>query len=255
MVKKINKTGRSKGEPQHVRLYHWLLKSEAWGSLDVASRALLIELMFNYNGRNNGDILLGIRDAAVALHIGKNKVARAFLKLQTAGFIEPIVKGSFDWKISIEQGKPTGRATRWRLNEFECHVTGVRASKAFMDWRSTVQKVQNAVPPQAPSVPTAGPMVPPQVHSPKKTVNVYPRRDHKGQNCAESVPTVGHIIVYQSPAATMGAGAALQEASDPQPRHDVSENEDLKPLRDIIDLSKMLRQPTLGKSGYSNDGR
>lgn len=63
MARRHNKTGRSNGEARHVRLYHWLMQSEAWRTLSPVAKALYLELAYRYNGANNGRIGLSVRDA------------------------------------------------------------------------------------------------------------------------------------------------------------------------------------------------
>src|SRR4051794_24909515 len=80
---RVNKTAR------HVRLYHSLLKSKAWKSLDAVARALYVEIAMRYGGpgSNNGRIPYSIREGATALKIGKSKAATALQVLQNRGFI------------------------------------------------------------------------------------------------------------------------------------------------------------------------
>ena len=42
MSKRSDKTGRTKGETHHVRLYHWLMKTPAWKALKALDRAVYI---------------------------------------------------------------------------------------------------------------------------------------------------------------------------------------------------------------------
>lgn len=126
MSKRHNKTGRSKGEPRHVRLYHWLMQSDAWRTLAPAAKALYLELGFRYNGSNNGRIGLSVRDAGDALQVSKATAARAFAELEQRGFVETVRKGHFDRKKR--------HATEWRLTEHRCDVSDTPATKAFMRW-------------------------------------------------------------------------------------------------------------------------
>lgn len=71
--RRVNATGRSiGGDGHHVRFYQWELKSPAYRSLSLGARALLIELKSLYNGSNNGDLFLSVREAARRLNCGKN---------------------------------------------------------------------------------------------------------------------------------------------------------------------------------------
>lgn len=147
-MSRTNKTGRSKGESRHVRLYHWLMHTDAWRSLDATARAVYVEMAARYGGpgSNNGRIPYSVREAAESLRIGKTTAARALDRLQARGFIVPIKKGAFSLKLK--------HATEWRLTEFSCDMTHALASKEFTRWKP---EIQNAVPSQASMVPIAGP--------------------------------------------------------------------------------------------------
>lgn len=142
---KSDPTGRTMGAGAHVRLYRWLLNSEAWRSLPCEARALLVELYALHNGANNGSLFLSVREGARRLGVGKTTAARAFADLLDRGFIRPNVQGAFSRKVR--------HATSWVLTEFE--YGGQLATKDFARWQSS-GKIQNTVPPQVQ-------MVPPQV--------------------------------------------------------------------------------------------
>ncbi len=131
MARKVNATGRSKGEPKHVRLYEWELASAGYRSLSCYARVLLIELKRLYNGQNNGEIGLSVREAADRMGVGKNLAHKTFDELERAGFIVPMVEGAFRRKIR--------HATTWRLTEYGC--SNDLPTKDFM--RS---EIQNTVP-------------------------------------------------------------------------------------------------------------
>jgi len=152
-----DRTGRSKKDGRHVRLYHYMMDAEAWQSLSGNQRAIYVEMVARYNGRNNGRIPYSVREAAESLHIGKSTAARDLAVLQERGFIIPRKKGAFSLKVR--------HATEWRLTEFSCDVTPALPTKEFMRWSP---KIQNAVPPQNSTVPvlepndTCGGTAPPQ---------------------------------------------------------------------------------------------
>jgi hypothetical protein len=61
----MNKHQKGKrGEPRHVRLYHWLTDSPAWKDLNATARAIYVEIAKRYNGTNNGFIVYSVRQAA-----------------------------------------------------------------------------------------------------------------------------------------------------------------------------------------------
>jgi DNA-binding transcriptional regulator YhcF (GntR family) len=139
-------TKRSKDKAaRHIRLYHWLLRSEAWQSLSANARAIYIEMATRYNGSNNGQIPFSVRDAANRAHIGKNAADAALTLLQARGFIVATRRGGFNVKTKI--------ATEWRLTEFSCAVDHSFATKDFMRWSP---EKQNTVPKAGRTVPVAG---------------------------------------------------------------------------------------------------
>jgi hypothetical protein len=131
-------------ESRHVRLYHWVMNSEAWRSLSPNARALYVEIAARYHGTNNGRIPFSVREAAEALHIGKNAAAAAFKELQDRGFLVIAKTSAFSLKSKT--------ATEWRLTEFPCDVTNAHSTKDFMRW--TPEK--NTVPVVGLTVPVAG---------------------------------------------------------------------------------------------------
>jgi hypothetical protein len=133
-------------EARHVRLYHLMLRSEAWRSLDACAKALYVEISARYGGpgSNNGRIAFSVREAAKALKVGKTTAATAFDDLRERGFIFPETKGAFSRKFR--------HATEWRLTEFPSDVSSAWATKDYQDWR-----LQNTVPEDGPTVSAAGP--------------------------------------------------------------------------------------------------
>lgn len=123
---KHNNKGRSKGGLAHVRIHHWLMKSEAWQALKPGPRALLIELYALYNGDNNGELYLSEREAAKRCNISKATARTYLVELQDKGFIYPKIKGSFNVKAR--------EATIWILTEFG--YNGNSATKDFMSWKT-----------------------------------------------------------------------------------------------------------------------
>jgi len=121
-----DRTGRSKKAARHVRLYHWMMATPAWKSLNGNQRAIYVEIAARYDGSNNGRIPYSVREAAQALHIGKATAARDLIVLEERGFIVVMVRGAFNVKLKL--------ATEWRLTEFNCDVTGALPTKAFAKW-------------------------------------------------------------------------------------------------------------------------
>ena len=143
MSGRVNAKGRNRFEP-HVRLHHFLLRSEAWRRLSLAGRALLVELYALHNGTNNGDLFLSVREAARRLGVGKNKAHATFGELIEKGFIKCAQKGAFSYKVR--------HASQWILTE---HAVGdALATKDFMRWRAP--EIQNPVPAAETDGPPAG---------------------------------------------------------------------------------------------------
>ena len=77
------------------------------------------------DGTNNGQIGFSARQAARAIQVSTATAARAMIHLQDRGFIVAVTKGNFTRKR---------HATRWRLTEFHCDVTGQPATRDFEAW-------------------------------------------------------------------------------------------------------------------------
>jgi hypothetical protein len=110
---------------RYVRLTYGMMQSQAWRSLDGNARAIYVELAMLYHGNNNGRIGFSVRQAAEAIHVSKDTAARAMSRLQDRGFIVAITKGCFVRKR---------HATRWRLTEFKCDLTGQPACRDYAAW-------------------------------------------------------------------------------------------------------------------------
>jgi hypothetical protein len=126
-----DKRGRSKRGERFVKLDHWLLKTPAWRSLSPPSRAIYIELAQRYNGSNNGEIALSVRDAAKLVHVAKDTASKAFRELEDKGFVVRVVCGSFNWKLR--------HATTWELTAYS--LGDNPPSKQFARWTEQKEKV------------------------------------------------------------------------------------------------------------------
>ena len=84
-------------------------------------------MLYRGVGTNNGQIGFSARQAARAILVSPATAARAMIHLQDRGFIVAVTKGNFTRKR---------HATRWRLTEFHCDVTGQPASREFEAWGS-----------------------------------------------------------------------------------------------------------------------
>ena len=61
-----------RGKEQFVAIYNSMVNTIAWRSLKPGPKALYLELKRQYNGHNNGRVLLSYRDAAVRLNCSHN---------------------------------------------------------------------------------------------------------------------------------------------------------------------------------------
>lgn len=140
MPKRHNRTGRASGSGRYVALSHWLMRTEAWRSLNCVARCAYIELAARYAGpgSNNGRLPCSLREMAEVLNVSKMTARRALRTLQDHGFIVEMKHGAFSLKER--------HASEWRLTEFGDDVTGNLASKEFVHW-----KKQNTVSPENPS--------------------------------------------------------------------------------------------------------
>jgi hypothetical protein len=113
---KIDATGRNpdavgkKSSFILVRRSLWL--SPLVSALSPSARALMIELLSMYNGANNGELFLSVKDAMDRLGFSDwHAAAAAFGELECVGLITMTRTAYFD----IKTGKHS-RARTWRLN-------------------------------------------------------------------------------------------------------------------------------------------
>jgi len=123
---KINRTGRGRKAPRHVRLYYWITDSPAWHDLGALERALYAEIAKLYDGSNNGKVFYSVRTAAAEFGVRKSTAWWAIQRLIDNGFLVLMKKGAFSLKHR--------HATEWRLTEFPCDVTHDLPTKDFMRW-------------------------------------------------------------------------------------------------------------------------
>ena len=126
MTNRHNRSGRSTSTDRYIALKHWVMRTEAWRSLDCVARCAYLELAMRYAGpgSNNGCLPYSLREMAAMLNVSKMTAQRALHKLQERGFIVETKRGAFSLKLR--------HATEWRLTEFGCDVTGALATKDFV---------------------------------------------------------------------------------------------------------------------------
>lgn len=95
-----------------IKLDNDLVHGEVWQSLTPGARSLLIEIWSWHNGRNNGDIRYGVRQAMKSLGCSTRTARRHFSELRDAGLIVVTQKGAFTFR----SGQREGRVTAWRIS-------------------------------------------------------------------------------------------------------------------------------------------
>ncbi len=84
-----------------------LFRSAAYRDLSQTARCLLNELIFSFNGSNNGDVWVSYADAIKDQRVGRSTLARAFDDLESHGFIKKNMPGGY--------ATNGGKATTWIL--------------------------------------------------------------------------------------------------------------------------------------------
>ena len=176
-MNKHRKDLNGKNLPRYVRLFHWMMDSEAWKDLSGNARAIYLEISKRYNGTNNGQIVYSLREATRELKIGTSTAKRAFDELQDHGFVVAEQRGHFHWKIN-PGGSKIRPASEWRLTVYGSNIapdfdSQQHGTKEFMRW----SKIQNAVPPQIRIVPNTAPH---RTHSGNMTIKNSPERTYSG---------------------------------------------------------------------------
>lgn len=161
---KHDKRGRNRtSSPKFVQIFAGFMKEQAWRSLGMTARVLYIELKSHFNGGNNGDIGLSVRQAAANLNCSKGAAERAFKDLQAKGFIKKRTAGYLG-------SNGQGVSAKWELTELS--YRGIRPSREFKMWKqhnqqSPVSKSRTSchgnrdgskacVPPKETAVPASG---------------------------------------------------------------------------------------------------
>lgn len=128
--RRVLSNGRSKDNPRHVRWYRWMTSCPAFLDLDPYATRVLLELYMLFNGSNNGEIFLSIREGARRCGIAKNTVSRALKSLVSHGFIRRRAEEPIHFNLR--------EARCWILTEFG--FGGRAPTKDFMEWRPLEEK-------------------------------------------------------------------------------------------------------------------
>jgi hypothetical protein len=121
--RKVNATGRSKGEGQYVPLPYAMLHSPAWRSLSGQAVKVFLELRTRFHGANNGRLILSLEEASRLLRLGKATVQRALDELQEKGFV-----------IRTRKGQWYGRlASTWAV--VDRPIEGMGSTQGWKTWQ------------------------------------------------------------------------------------------------------------------------
>lgn len=106
-----NKKGRTEGGERFIAIPMRVFLSDAYSSLSTTARALLVELVAIYNGRNNGSLWMSNRDGTDRLGLSDHhSTTKAFEEIVSSGLIVMTKEAHFRVKAS-----ETSRARCWRL--------------------------------------------------------------------------------------------------------------------------------------------
>mgnify|MGYP001544835352 CR=1 FL=1 len=121
MPNRQDKRGRTKyPDGRYIVLLFSMMQSEQYRALSGPALKVLHELTTRFNGLNNGDLSLGLEQAATLLRIGKATASKAFKELEDSGFVRRNVTGSWikghatTYWITFVQNKGEARTNDWQ---------------------------------------------------------------------------------------------------------------------------------------------
>ena len=121
-----------------------LTSSAAFAAMTPVEMRLYISLAVRHTGKNNGQIVLGSRDAAEDVGCNRKTAMAAFLRLEELGIIVRRYKGKLlkDDKGNIS-GASERRASEWELTDFHTWEGDemVPASRTYTDWSPKAQAI------------------------------------------------------------------------------------------------------------------
>jgi hypothetical protein len=115
---------RARHGPAFVMLHWYMLDSAAWRGLSAHAQAAYIHLHRRYNGSNNGEIGLSVRELAERLSCSKDTASRVLIELENSGFIATETVGAFSRK--------NRKASTYRLTMYRDDRNGHLPTKEFM---------------------------------------------------------------------------------------------------------------------------
>ncbi len=187
--------------PKYVQLPHYMLNSPAWKSLSPVARAVYVDISKRYFGSNNGRVGYSVRCAVKEFDIGVATSKRAIDALQDRGFIVPVKKGAFSYKVR--------HATEWRLTQFPTDHPTELATKDFMAW--TPDKNKTRYPQRNRTVSVAEPIGICSGTSPElNTSHGICSGTVKGVSEAPSVPVAEHIYLASTQSVLGGTETVIR---------------------------------------------
>ena len=121
--------------PRFAAIYVREMDTPAYRRLSAWGRSLLLEYRRKYNGSNNGEIPMSVREAARLLNCCLDTAAKAQGELVEKGWIREGRKGSFNWKADAG-GRKFRAATTWRITNQPVELgTDTKATKEYMKWK------------------------------------------------------------------------------------------------------------------------
>lgn len=139
---KSTAAGRSKKTPDDyfVQIYKTFLQEPAWRALPMGARVLYLAVKSYYNGNNNGELFMSVREAGALIGCTPRSAHRWFLELIDKGFLRRTGGGSLG-----ADGR--GEAQCWRLTEIghRNHNIVHRPSCEYKQWTPT-EKTESRIP-------------------------------------------------------------------------------------------------------------
>lgn len=124
--------------PRFSAIYHWEMDTPAYRRLSAWGRSLLLEYRRKYNGSNNDEIAMSVRQAARLLNCCLDTAANAQGELEEKGWIREAKKGTFNW-IEDASGRKHRPATTWRITNQPVGLgTDTKATKEYMKWKPEI---------------------------------------------------------------------------------------------------------------------
>ena len=125
-------------KPKWVQILFWEMELPAYRLMSAFGRALLVEFRRKFNGSNNGEIAMAVREAARLLSCHKDTAAKALRELEDKGWIRPRKKGSFHMK-SEAGGRKFRAATTWRITNKPVSLgVDIPDTKEYIKWRPKI---------------------------------------------------------------------------------------------------------------------